>query len=86
MHQVLAEQPLTHALLQVLVRGRDDAHVGAHGLVSAHAVESAVGQHTQQARLQVRRHVADFIQKQRAAMSFLEAMGQRHQERFQPIG
>ena len=26
--QVLAEQPLSHAFLEVLVRGRDDAHVG----------------------------------------------------------
>ena len=39
----------------------------------AHAIEVAVGQHTQQPRLQVERHVADFVEEQRAALGLLEA-------------
>jgi hypothetical protein len=43
------------------------------GVVSAHAVELPFRQHAQQARLQRRRHVADFIEEQRAAVGLLEA-------------
>jgi hypothetical protein len=52
---------------EVLVRGGDHAHVGAQRVVAADAVELAVRQHAQQARLQVERHVADFVEEQRAA-------------------
>ncbi|MPM62402.1 hypothetical protein SDC9_109273 [bioreactor metagenome] len=41
--------------------------------MSAHAVEMAVRQHPQQTRLQVKRHVADFVEEQRAALGLLEA-------------
>ncbi|KEH14066.1 hypothetical protein GY15_07625 [Delftia sp. 670] len=71
--QILAEGAVAHALLQVLVGGGDDAHMCLDGLVAAHAVEMPVRQHTQQARLQVERHVADFIEKERAALGLLEA-------------
>ena len=37
--EVLAERALAHALLEVLVRGGDDAHVGLDLLVAADAVE-----------------------------------------------
>ena len=55
------------------MRGGDDAHVGLDRLVAADAVELAVGQHAQQPRLQVRRHVADLVEEQRAAVGLLEA-------------
>ena len=55
--------------------GGDDAHVHVHRHVAAHAVELPVGQHAQQARLQIRRHLADFVQEQRAAVGLLEAPG-----------
>ena len=42
-------------------------------LVAADAVELAVGQHAQQPRLQVERHVADLVEEQRAAVGLLEA-------------
>jgi hypothetical protein len=42
-------------------------------LVAAHAVELPVGQHAQQPRLQVERHVADLVEEQRAAVGLLEA-------------
>ena len=71
--EVLAEQPLPHARLEVLVRGGDHAHVRLDRRVAADAVELAVGQHAQQARLQVRRHVADLVEEQRAALGLLEA-------------
>src|SRR6266513_6230065 len=71
--QVLAEGALAHALLQVLVRGGDDAHVRLHLLVAADAVERAVGEHAQEPRLQLCRHVADLVEEQRAALGLLEA-------------
>ena len=73
MEQVFAEQALAHPLLEVLVGGGDHAHVRAQRLVAADAVELSVGQHAQQARLQVGRHVADLVQEQRAALGLLEA-------------
>ena len=73
MQEVLAEQSLAHALLQVLVRGRDDAHVGAQRRVAADAVVLAVRQHAQEAHLQVGGHVADLVEEQRAALGLLEA-------------
>jgi hypothetical protein len=71
--QVFAEQAVAHALLEVLVGGGDHAHIGLHRLVPADAVEVAVRQHAQQARLQVEGHVADFIEEQRAVLGLLEA-------------
>jgi hypothetical protein len=41
--------------------------------VAADAVELAVRQHAQQARLQVERHVADLVEEQGAAVGLLEA-------------
>jgi hypothetical protein len=71
--QVLAEAAGAHALLEVLVRRRDHAHVALQGLVATDAVELAVRQHAQQPRLQVEGHVADLVEKQRAAVGLLEA-------------
>ena len=53
--------------------GRDHPHIGRDGRVAADAIELPIGQHAQQARLQVRWHVADFIQKQCATVSLFEA-------------
>ena len=71
--QVLAEATFLDALLQVLVRGGNHAHMGLDGRVAAHPVELAVRQHAQKTRLQIKRHVADFIEEQRAALGLLEA-------------
>ena len=70
-------EPGLDALLEVLVRRGDDAHVAAHRVVAADAVELAVGEHAQQARLQVERHVADLVEEQRAAVGLLEAAAPR---------
>lgn len=45
--QVLAEQTVLDAGFKILVRGRDDAHVGLERVVAAHAIEVAVRQHAQ---------------------------------------
>ena len=55
------------------MRRCDDAHVGLDRRVAADAIEVAVGEHTQQARLQFRRHVADLVEEERAAFGLLEA-------------
>ena len=77
MEQVFAERAGLDPLLQVLVRGGDDAHVAAHRVVAADAIELAVGEHAQQARLQVERHVADLVEEERAAVGLLEAAAAR---------
>ena len=71
--QVLAEHAVLDAGFQVLVRRGNHAHIRLHGRMAAHTVEMPVGQHTQQSRLQIERHVADFIEEQRAALGLLEA-------------
>ena len=73
MEEVLAEQSLAHARLEVLVRRGDDAHVRFQGRVPADAVVVAVGEDAQQAGLQLGRHVADLVEEQRAALGLLEA-------------
>ncbi len=73
MEQVLAKFPLSRALLQILMRGRDDAHVHPDRLLAADAIELTLGQHAQQPCLQRGRHVADLIEEQRAAVRLLEA-------------
>ena len=77
MQQVLAEQAPPHALLEILVRRRDDAHIRLLRRVAADAVVLAIGQHAQQAHLQIGRHVADLVQEQRPALGLLEAPAPR---------
>ena len=71
--EVFAEAAFTHAAFEVLVRGRDHAHVRLDRLMAADAVKAAFLQHPQQPRLQVGGHVADLVQKQRSALGLLEA-------------
>src|SRR5262252_3940666 len=46
--EVFAKQPLPHTLLEILVRRRDDAHVGLQRPVAPNAVVLAIGEHPQQ--------------------------------------
>ena len=71
--QVLAEETFLHAALEILVGGGDHAHVHLHRQLAADAIELALGQHAQQPGLQLRRHVADLVEEQRAAVGLLEA-------------
>ena len=43
MKQVLAEPALANQTFEVLMGGRDDAHVRAHRFVAADAIEFTVG-------------------------------------------
>ena len=70
--QVIPKEPLGHARLQVLMRGRNHPHAALHRLVAPHAVEVAFGQHPQQPRLHLGRHVADLIQKESPPFGLLE--------------
>ena len=73
MQQVGAEAAFGDQRFQRLVGRRDHAHVDFDQLAPADAEELAFGEHAQQPRLQRRRHVADLVQEQRAAMGLLEA-------------
>src|SRR3546814_10753953 len=67
------ETAIGHPQLEVLVGGGDHAHVDPDQLAPAHAEELVLGQHPQQPGLQRQRHVADFVEEQRAAVGLLEA-------------
>ena len=71
--EIFAKRAFAHALLEVLVGGGDHAHVGLDLLMAADAIEAAVREDAQKPRLQLRRHVADLVEKERAAFGLLEA-------------
>jgi hypothetical protein len=70
--QIFPKLPLGHCLFEWPVRGGNQAHVNFDRLISPHALERAGLQHAQDLRLRRGRHVADFIQKNRAAIALLE--------------
>jgi hypothetical protein len=73
--EILAERPIAHQRSQVAVRGGDHAHIDRHGLDRADRQHLFLLQHTQQARLQRRRHIADLVEEQRAVVRRLEQAG-----------
>ena len=73
MIEIFAKRAFAHALLEVLVGGGDHAHVRLDLLMAADAIEGDVREHAQKPRLQLRRHVADLVEKERAAFGLLEA-------------
>ena len=70
--EIRAKTPGRDQRRQVGARGRDDPDVGAHDPVRADRLEFLVLQHAQQLALQRQRHVADLVEKQRAAIGQLE--------------
>ena len=70
--QILAEPRRRDLLLDVLVRRGEHAHVHLHRLRAADARHDAVLQHAQHLRLRGETHVADLVEKQRAAIRLLE--------------
>ena len=70
--QILAEVTAHDQLLQVAVRGGDDAHVDRRRLGAADRAHLVLLQHAQQLDLQTHRHVADLVEHQRAAVGRLE--------------
>ena len=73
MQQVGAEAAFGDQRFQRLVGRGDHAHVDADQFAAADAEELALRQHAQQPRLQRRRHVADLVEEQRAAVGLFEA-------------
>src|SRR5439155_25580062 len=70
--QVLAEAPRLHLGLEVLVGGREDAHVDLQGAVAADPLELALLQDAQDLGLRLRPHVADLVEEERPAVGDLE--------------
>ncbi|MNF80821.1 hypothetical protein D3C84_630740 [compost metagenome] len=71
--QVLSELARVHQGFQVLVGGGDDAHVHLDRYMAADPVELTIGQYAQQPGLRVGGHIADLVEKQRAAIGLFEA-------------
>ena len=66
--EVFTENALAHEFAQVLVRRRDDPHVGLDRLDRPERFINPLLQHPQQSDLHGRRDVADLVQKQRTAV------------------
>src|SRR5680860_214514 len=71
--QVFAETPDFDRLLQVDMGRSDDAYVNRQGCSAADALDGFFLQETQQIDLHVKWHVADFIEKQGAALCRFDA-------------
>ena len=70
--EVLAKTAGGDQRLQVLVGGGDDANARGDGGVSAEALELPFLKKPQELGLRCRRHVADFVEEQRAAIGLLK--------------
>ena len=73
--QVLAEQALVDQDAEVLVGGGDDADVGLDRRSTADGGVFALLEDAKQPGLGLHRHVADFVEEQRAALGLLESAG-----------
>ncbi len=71
--EVFAESAFADHLLQVAVGGADHANVHLAGKVRSQPLDFAFLQHAQQFGLQRKGEIADFIDKNRAPVRFLEA-------------
>jgi hypothetical protein len=70
--QVFAKALFEHRLLEVLVRGGDDADAGAHRLLAAQPLERTFLHQPQQLGLGRESQRADFVEEDRAAIALLE--------------
>ena len=66
--EVLAEAPGLDLLREVAIGGGDHAHVDLDGRRGAHRLDLAVLQHAQHLGLGARRHVADLVEEDGAAV------------------
>ena len=71
--QVLAQMAIGNGLAGVLVRSSDHPHVHRSFRLAAQPAHFMIFQYAQQLRLRGRRHFADFVQQQRAAVRQFEA-------------
>ena len=70
--QVLAKSSRLDLLFEVAVRGGEDARVGLDFAIRADALKASVLRHAEQLGLELRRHLADLIEENRAAVRHLE--------------
>ena len=70
--QILAKIACSHGFFERAIRGSDDAHIGRHGRIAAHALKGTALEDAQNFRLCGGGHVADFIEEQRAAVALLK--------------
>ena len=70
--EVVAKFSSLDQLIEILVRGRDQSHVDFDSSRSADRLERPPLQYTQKFDLSLQRDIADFVQKQRPAMSHFE--------------
>ncbi len=70
--EILAELPLLHLELQVLLGRRDDANIDADGAAATHPTDLTLLQNAQQLGLQIEGELAELVQKDRPAVSQLE--------------
>src|SRR5579883_3520170 len=70
--EVFAEFAMPHLLFEILIGGADDPHIDLDRLPPADPLDHLILQETQQLDLQRWRQVADFIEKQRAAVGALD--------------
>src|SRR5215831_18376460 len=70
--QIAAELTSGDAVLQITVGGGNDAYVGLNGLVTPYTFKLLCLQDPQDLRLGQRRHIADLIEKERAARTLLK--------------
>ncbi len=71
--EILAEGAVLDLLLEPLVRRGEDADVGLEGLVSADPRELAALEDAEELALDLKRHVADLVEEEGAAVALLEA-------------
>src|SRR5207237_816059 len=71
--EIGAKAVLGDHLLEVAIGGADEASVDGNAGTAADALDGALLQDAQQAHLQPRRQLADFVEEQRAAVGQLEA-------------
>ncbi len=70
--QVVAERSVGHGLLEILRGGRDDAHVDRPRAIGAEPANGVILEHTEEADLECRGHVANLVEEERAAVRLLE--------------
>src|SRR3546814_1868472 len=70
--QVFAEFAVGDRSAKILMRRRDDAHIDLAHLAAADADDRPVFEHAEQLDLHVETHVADFVEKDGAAVACLE--------------
>src|SRR5262249_23004704 len=75
--EVLTELAVGDALAETGVGRGEHPHVDRHAAASADPLDLPLLQDAQELRLQRERHVADLVEKERAALSGLEAPGAR---------